>query len=285
MLIQVHHISSFRYSAPVLLGAHTLRFVPRADGAQQILAYELKIEPHPLLLSSSLDVEGNLCQMAWFEDETRSLSIDVAMEVDTLRQNAFDYIPEAHAQALPMAYSEQERRLLQPYMAGVGDLAVSAFIQPLLEQSGAQTLAFLNHLNQAVHAFYHQGTRVAGATQTAAETLRMQDGVCRDLAELYIACCREAGLAARFVSGYQTIPEHDHRKRYLHAWPEVYIPGGGWRGYDPTRNLAVSDQHVAICASVNAAATTPITGGFSALSGTVSSELQADIEISPARPD
>jgi transglutaminase-like putative cysteine protease len=102
-------------------------------------------------------------------------------------------------------------------------------------------------------------------------------GSCRDFTVLFMEACRAVGLAARFVSGYEegdsTVLERD-----LHAWAEVYIPGGGWRGFDPTHGLAVADRHVALVASAFPQFTAPVTGSTQE-GGRVSSRLTTEVRV------
>jgi transglutaminase-like putative cysteine protease len=107
--------------------------------------------------------------------------------------------------------------------------------------------------------------------------LAQRYGACRDLAVLFMDACRALGLGARFVSGYQE-GDPDQEGRRLHAWAEVYIPGGGWRGYDPTHGPAVADRHVAVAAGMHPTFAAPITGTFRGTG--VSSRMQADIQLS-----
>ena len=104
--------------------------------------------------------------------------------------------------------------------------------------------------------------RAEGAAWSPERTLVAGGGACRDVTALFMAACRSVGIAARFVSGYQAEADTPDGRRHLHAWPEAFLPGVGWRGFDPTHGLPVTDGHVALCAAPDQAATMPIEGGF-----------------------
>jgi transglutaminase-like putative cysteine protease len=263
MHFEIEHVTTYSYSSPVHLGPHILRLTPRCDGRQRLLDYSCEVSPEPSLRSNALDAEGNPVTRLWFIGETTELRIASALRLETLRDNPYDYILDTPATSLPMPYNEREAPLLAAYRypgapaARVVDLALQ-----LGRRTGRDTLAFLNALNETLHRDFEREIRPDGPPQTPEVTLRRGRGACRDLAVLFITVCRIEGIAARFVSGYQARAEITRNRRYMHAWPEVYIPGGGWRGYDPSHGSAVTSAHVAVAAACNAADAAPIEGSF-----------------------
>ncbi|MBV9488781.1 MAG: transglutaminase family protein, partial [Verrucomicrobia bacterium] len=117
-------------------------------------------------------------------------------------------------------------------------------------------------LNGRIHDEFPRIIREEGAPNSPEVTLKLRTGSCRDVAVLFVETCREAGIAARFVSGYQKGDPDREARRYMHAWAEVFLPGGGWRGYDPTHGLATADHHVAVAATRRPRDATPIQGAF-----------------------
>ncbi|MDX1697843.1 MAG: transglutaminase family protein, partial [Thiohalobacterales bacterium] len=245
------------------LGSHTVRLVPRSDGRQRLLDFSCKVSPEPALQSCVLDATGNPVVRLWFAGTTTELGITTRSLTETLSPNAFDFIVDAPATRLPVTYSAHEQTHLGAYSdpgkpsAAVIDLAVR-----LARKSRGNTLDFLNALNSHLFAEFETEIREHGPPQDPARTLVRRRGACRDLTVLFISLCRTRGIAARFVSGYQAHAQPGRKRRYLHAWPEVYIPGGGWRGFDPSHGTAVADAHVALAAAETAAATMPIEGTF-----------------------
>jgi transglutaminase-like putative cysteine protease len=260
----------------VQLGPQRLRFHPRDDGAQWVSGHQMRIKPTPAGRNDHLDIEGNRVTQIWFEQETDQLEIDVTMEVETLRHNAFDFLLAPEAAVLPIDH-EHDLICARAYLERIEpNDAVTAFAAELSVAVKRDTLSFLDRLNHQLFAEFTQTHRDTGAPQSPAFTLQSRRGACRDLAVLFVDCCRAEGIAARFASGYQKGHLQSER-RHLHAWPEVYLPGAGWRGFDPTHGEAVADTHVTVAAAAHSRDTMPVTGIFSGEG--VSSTLDYTVEI------
>jgi transglutaminase-like putative cysteine protease len=276
MRFTIRHHTHYRYSHPVQLGPQRLRFHPRDDGAQWVSGHQMRINPTPTGRNDHLDIEGNRVTQIWFEQETDQLEIDVTMEVETLRHNAFDFLLVPEAAELPIDH-EHDLICARAYLERIEpDDAVTAFAAELSVAVERDTLSFLDRLNRQLFAEFTHMHRDTGAPQSPALTLQSRRGACRDLAVLFVDCCRAEGIAARFASGYQKGHLQSER-RHLHAWPEVYLPGAGWRGFDPTHGEAVADTHVTAAAAAHARDTMPVTGSFSGEG--VSSTLDYTVEI------
>jgi transglutaminase-like putative cysteine protease len=148
--------------------------------------------------------------------------------------------------------------------------------QELRHDSQNWVVTFLSNLNERLYEECRYIIREEGAPMPASITWSRKEGSCRDLTVLFMEVCRAAGIGARFVSGYQE-GDLDSTERHLHAWAEVYLPGAGWRGYDPTHGLAVSDRHIAIAASALPIYTAPITGKLK--SGNVHASIEFTLSI------
>lgn len=171
--------------------------------------------------------------------------------------------------------------MLSPYCAVAPACgAVAELARTLARESGGETLAFLSLLARRIFETTERVVREDGGPLPAEETLRTRQGACRDLAVLYVESCRAMGLAARFVSGYHASRETRDR-RFMHAWAEVYVPGGGWRGYDPSWGLAVSDRHVAVAASAASHGAAPVSGIFRGDGATSRMAAELTIQIGP----
>lgn len=261
---QITHKTLYCYSQPVRLSTHTVRLRPRSDGTQCLDSFEMKVYPEPSKLSNVLDIEGNACTQLWFADDaTSELQIETTAIAETFRANPFDYLSEPWAIAAPIDYpSSMAARLAAyldaPYPEMDSPQAVD-FAQSILHEAGGNVGSFLVQLAQTIYEQFNYVNRPTGDPLPAGVTLAQKAGSCRDFTVLFMAACRAVGLAARFVSGYQEgDPEQDNRD--LHAWPEVYIPGGGWRGFDPTHGLAVCDCHIALAASAFPKDAAPVSG-------------------------
>jgi transglutaminase-like putative cysteine protease len=152
---------------------------------------------------------------------------------------------------------------------------VSDYALSIATSAQWNTLTFLTGLCHQMFATFRQMTRPEGSPWTSLETLSRMEGSCRDLAVLFCDCCRVVGIAARFVSGYEcasAVAAHP----YMHAWAEVYLPGAGWRGYDPSRGLVVADTHVAVAAAADPALASPVAGDFF---GAADSRMETDLRM------
>ena len=274
MRFSVRHQTLYRYSAPVTLAPHVLRLNPRVE-APNVRSASLTVDPVPATRYDATDRFGNRITHVSFAGATDRLCIDSAFDIDT---------PAAaplHGAALPRlpwpaaAYGE----LADYGNGGEAEPAVCAFASALAAESGWEALPFLEHLNVTLFNRFNRHIRIEGAAQSPAHTLASGTGACRDLTVLFMAACRCVGVVARFVSGYQAHAGTDDGQRYLHAWPEVFLPSLGWRGFDPTHGTPVSDAHVALCAAPAQSDTMPVEGGFYFSGSDVTSTLDFRVEI------
>jgi len=261
MRISVVHSTVYRYDSPIYLEPHTFRLRPREDGCQRLEQYALQISPAPAGQTQCLDHDGNVIIQAWFSGLTQELALNTAFQIETLRDNPFDFLPSPLDRQLPMQYPDPFRAPLASYVAATPDGPVRAFAESLAEECGWQTMPFLSALNLRLNQTTRQVVRHEGAPLSPEETLCAREGSCRDLAVLFCAACHALGIAARFVSGYERDSALEDEGD-LHAWAEVYLQGGGWRGYDPSRGLAVGTSHVPVAAAANPLLAAPVTGTF-----------------------
>jgi transglutaminase-like putative cysteine protease len=265
-MVQYHisHTTVYQYSQPIKLDTHTVRLCPRSDGSQKLKHFAVDIFPQPLKIADILDIEGNTCLQLWFPDETiTELKIHTKAAVETLRTNPFDYLSEPWAIAAPIDYPSSIAAHLAPYLKPPLSVYLSPVVvdlaQGLLHDVDSNVGRFLAQLTQTIYEQLQYLHRPVGDPQPAGVTMAQKSGSCRDFAVLFMAACQAVGLAARFVSGYQEGDEAQ-AARELHAWPEVYIPGGGWRGFDPTHGLAVCDRHIPLAAAAYPLNAAPVSG-------------------------
>ena len=260
MRFQVTHITEFRYSHPVFLEPHRVQLRPRNDSWQRLLDFDMRVEPAPAGLSECIELDGNESDRLWFNGLHRRLAITTRFTVETLRTNPFDYILDPAGLRLPMVYDEEVSAALAPYRdRATSGSAVVDFAEAVAEDVDRETAPFLSILTQRIQERSELILRRHGDPWPPSRTLTQGRGACRDLAVLMMDGCRAMGLAARFVSGYQEA-DPARTERELHAWVEVYLPGAGWRAYDPTSGLAVSDRHVALAAAPKPSGASPTMG-------------------------
>jgi transglutaminase-like putative cysteine protease len=276
MRITVTHNTVYRYDFPVYLEPHIFRLRPRTSSAQQLLAFEIQIAPTPAGTTECLDQDGNLALNAWFNTSTRELSVRSWFKVELLRANPFDYVIIGESLKLPLWYREPLSAALTSYRRdGQVAASVKQYAKAAAEAAQWNTLSFLTALSRQIHQTFRQVTRPYGPPWPSARTLGSMEGSCRDLAVLFCDVCRVMGIAARFVSGYEC-SSANRRDSYMHAWAEVYLPGIGWRGYDPSRGIAVSNQHVAVAAGFDYDLASPVAGWYS---GGAQSQMEASLDL------
>lgn len=264
MLLSIDHNTTYSYGKKVVLTPHIVRLRPRDGGGQMTHMFSLKTDPPEAGRSVNSDLDGNTTVTLWFSGECDSLAIDTHCVVETLRENPFGFIvSDVSFLDLPMRYLPEEKTALGPYLA-LGRKtarAVSELRETIISESGGRTTDFVLSLCEHIHDNFPHVAREHGSPWPAERTLREKKGSCRDLVELFASVCRSAGLACRHVSGY-ALSKRRRKGDELHAWAEVYIPGGGWRGYDPSSGLAVADRHVAVASGATNGLTAPVSGSF-----------------------
>ncbi len=275
--IYVSHSTLYRYDFPVLLEPHIFRLQPRMSMTQRLLAFEIQIAPTPAGTTECLDQDGNLALNAWFDGPTASLSVVSRFTVELLRHNPFDYLlGGGESLTLPLWYREPLCAALSPYRYDLHVTeSVKQYARSIAAGAQANALSFLVALSREIFRCCRQVIRHSGAPWPSDRTLSSREGSCRDVAVLFCDCCRVMGIAARFVSGYECASA-GRLDSYMHAWAEVYLPGIGWRGYDPSRGLAVSNGHVAVAAGFDPELASPVAGWYSGGSG---SQMEASVSL------
>ena len=282
MLFAITHMTRYRYSGPVFLEPHTLRLRPRCDALQRLIEFRLETHPYAVGRSECVDLDGNAAVRAWFHDVTDAFTIVSTSRVESRSRSPFDFLLEAAALTLPDPYDEPLATLLAAYsVRAQPSEAVTRFAAAVMRDVGGKTVPFLAGLNQRIADLCTQAIRLDGGPLPPEVTLQERAGSCRDLAVLFMDACRSVGLAARFVSGYHA-RDVGRREEYMHAWAEVYLPGAGWRGFDPSQGLAVADRHVAVAAAATPAGAAPIDGTLRGAGVTATMQVDLELQVSDA---
>ncbi|MEB3267678.1 MAG: transglutaminase family protein [Leptolyngbya sp.] len=266
MRYRISHTTHYTYDQAVFLQHHTIRLRPRSDGTQTLHRFQVTVDPTPQTQAEELDAAGNSGLGVWFDNgPTHHLIIKTSVEVETHRSNPFDYFTPAWGTTLPVDYPSSLAQALAPYLQSALMPAIApnvvALAQHTLHAVNNNLSYFLTTLTQQIYDECAYGVRPQGDPLPAGVTWETKQGSCRDFTVLFMEACRAVGLAARFVSGYQE-GDPDHPSNELHAWAEVYVPGGGWRGFDPTYGLAVSDRHIPLAAAAHPRQAAPVTGSL-----------------------
>jgi uncharacterized protein (DUF2126 family) len=288
--VALHHKTSYSYDRLVRLGPQVVRLRLAAHCRTPVLSYSLRIQPEPHFINWQQDPQGNYLARLVFPEPTREFSVEVDLVAEMAVYNPFDFFLEPGAEKFPFAYDPTQAVELEPYRRK-DDLAampaLAAFVATIDRQE-QRTIDFLVALNRRVHQLVRYIIRLEPGVQTPEETLTKAAGSCRDSGWLLVQAFRHCGLAARFVSGYLIQLKPDQKSldgpsgtekdfTDLHAWCEVYLPGAGWVGLDPTSGLLAGEGHLPLACSPEPSSAAPITGGVD------ESEVKFGFEMSVTR--
>lgn len=268
MLLSISHITVYRYSEPVLLGPHRLMVRPLEAHDVQIRKSSLLITPKHNIRWIH-DVFGNSIALVDFLENATEMRVESTVTLEQFNTNPFDFVLDPSAQELPFYYQPDEMPDLSPYLQRQhpeDDQAIRHWLRPFLNIQGrGKTLDFLIALNKSVPMFFTYRRREEPGVQTPGQTLSYRSGSCRDFAFLLMEAARALGLASRFVSGYlcQTAGSvYQAAMGATHAWTEIYLPGAGWRGFDPTCGILAADSHVRVAVTRTPSQAVPVGGNF-----------------------
>ena len=266
MRARVTHTFTYRYSAPVLLGPHRFCLKPRGHGFQNLLKFDLAISPEPSRLFPLMAASGDEILRGRFSGETDRFVVRSVSVVETQTAPLLQACLEESEPQLPYPMGRLNSDLmgsLQGWLPnGQHDPAAVDVAQEALMGSDQRALMFLQQLVEIIQDRVKYTQRHVGPAWPAGRTLKERVGSCRDLAMLMVEACRCVGLPARFVSGYHLVDPKPERYD-LHAWAEVYLPGAGWRGFDPSGMGSIDDRYITLATSSKPDLTAAITGSFS----------------------
>lgn len=276
---KIVHKTEYTYPNLVELFPHTLRLRPREGHDLRIESSLLEISP-TATLRWIRDVEGNTIAKASFCEPTQRLSVTSEIVVQQYDNEPLDFLVPDYAVNYPFNYLEDDKGLLSVYMKTPGSKAsyvLDDFVSYIQQTNkDPQTFSVLSELNEIVNQSIQYKRRDIEGIQSAEKTLELATGSCRDLAHLFIMTARELGFSARFVSGYLHSGISGTLYGSTHAWAEVFIPGAGWKGFDPTHSTIVGPDHIAVSVAKSPDAVPPVSGKFN---GTPGSNMQAVVMV------
>ena len=285
--VALHHVTHYRYDRQVNLGPQIVRLRPAPHSRTRILSYALKVQPEGHFINWQQDPQGNYLARLVFPEKTGELKIEVDLVAEMAVFNPFDFFLEPYAEKIPFAYTAGERLELAPYLATLPATPLFAKYLAGIERTPTPSADFLVALNQRLSADIGYLIRLEPGVQTPEETLHKASGSCRDSAWLLVQLLRHLGLAARFVSGYLIQLTADVKAldgpsgtevdfTDLHAWCEVYLPGAGWIGLDPTSGLFAGEGHIPLACSPEPSSAAPISGGVDPCECEFSHEMRVE---------
>src|SRR5471030_2809784 len=268
----ISHVTHYRYDRPVALGPQLIRLRPAPHTRTPVLSYSLRVTPEQHFLNWQQDPQANYLARCVFPERTREFKIEVDLVAEMSVINPFDFFLEPHADNFPFRYEEWLLQELAPYMA---KLPLTPRVKAYLDavpRAAQPTVDFLVQINSQLQHAVRYLIRMEAGVQTPEETLEKASGSCRDSGWLLVQLLRHLGLAARFVSGYLIQLKPDVKSldgpsgtevdfTDLHAWCEVYLPGAGWIGFDPTSGLLAGEGHIPLACTPQPSSAAPISGG------------------------
>ncbi len=271
--VALNHKTSYLYDRPVNLGPQIVRLRPAPHSRTPILSYSMTVTPKSHFINWQQDPFSNYLGRLVFPEKTTEFHVEVDLVAEMIIINPFDFFLEPEAETFPFKYDPELKNDLTPYLerepAGERLTAYMAGI----DRTPAKTIDFLVRLNQQLSRDIRYLIRMEPNVQSCEQTLTLGSGSCRDSAWLLANILRRLGLAARFVSGYliqlapdvksldgPSGPEDDFTD--LHAWTEVFLPGAGWVGMDPTSGLFAGEGHIPLACSPEPQTAAPISGAL-----------------------
>ena len=269
--VALHHVTHYTYDRPVQLGPQVIRLRPAPHSRSRILSYSLQVEPADHFINWQQDAFANYQARLVFPKKTTAFKVTVDVVTEMAVFNPFDFFLEPSAEEVPFKYSDTVREELQSYLDKNHKTPLFKKYLASMDRQRQRTIDFLVQINQRLHQDIRYTIRMEPGVQTPEETLSLKSGSCRDTAWLLVQLFRHMNIAARFVSGYliQLAPdvksldgpsgtEVDFTD--LHAWCEVYLPGAGWVGLDPTSGLLAGEGHIPLACTPQPSAAAPIEG-------------------------
>jgi transglutaminase-like putative cysteine protease len=270
--ISIVHSTEYAYRNAVGLTRHRVMLRPDDSHDLRLHHAALEVDPKPSLVHWTHDAfDNSICFLEWPESlRTDRLSIistlDLTHHPDGPPAPAYSLSPGA--EAFPFAYASEEipdlanlAKRQEPDPNGSVDAWARRFVG---DKAKARTLAVLETMTHAIKAEFRYEARHEEGTQTAADTIALGSGTCRDFAVLMMEALRSFGVATRFVTGYLYDDTSGTTRGggSTHAWCNVYLPGAGWMEYDPTNGLVAGANLVRVGVVRSAAQALPISGGY-----------------------
>jgi transglutaminase-like putative cysteine protease len=280
---KIIHRTYYNFTTLVRLGPHTLRLRPREGHELRVESAVVESTP-PSTLRWHRDVEDNSVAIATFDSPTSQLLIESVVIVQQHNQAPLDFLVADEARDYPFVYGPEDAAVLAPFMGAsqhvpVERERVARWVGTLWHAGERlETYALLQRLTSHIHQTLTYQLREEPGVQSPAETLSRGTGSCRDWAYLFMEAARCLGLAARFVSGYLNTPPSAVNFGATHAWAEVFLPGAGWKGFDPTIGAIVGTDHIAVAVARLPESVPPVAGSFL---GPPGSTLDVGVWVTP----
>ena len=271
--VALNHVTHYRYDRPINLGPQVVRLRPAPHSRTRILSYSMRVEPAKHFINWQQDPQSNYLARLVFPDKTTEFRIEIDLVAEMSVLNPFDFFLEPSAEHFPFKYDAAMAKELAPYLEKAPLTPMFEAYLAKIPRDKKHMNDFLVMVNQGLQKHIGYLIRMEPGVQTPEQTLVNASGSCRDTGWLLVQLLRHLGLAARFVSGYLIQLKSDVKSldgpsgtevdfTDLHAWCEVYLPGAGWIGLDPTSGLLAGEGHIPLACSPEPGSAAPVSGAI-----------------------
>ena len=277
--LHIKHVTEYVFQTLVTLNPHCLLMRPREDHDVRIESSRLVISPAYKIKWQRDVFDNSLAKVSFLEPSNRLL-ISSEVTIQHYDQAPFDFLMEDYAVRYPFSYALNDQVDLAAFQQPIfvnDRMAIQSWLQQF-NCYGSETFPLLVRMTQAISLQFRYQMREEAGVQSPAQTLGQGSGSCRDYATLLIEACRCLGLASRFVSGYLHAPATEMGNASTHAWVEIYLPGTGWKGFDPTLGEVTGNQHIAVAVARDPVTVPPVSGSFTGPVG-AAPKMRVDVQV------
>lgn len=260
MKVEIRYSARYAYAGRVTFSPHLFRLIPKVDRALKLRRFDFRTNVGAVV-NWRRDIFDNEVASVFYPKASRNLDVKLRLKLEVQPKNAFGFLLASHALHVPFAYQPSEARVLAPYLSSAPAPRIPFWQAPITPHPTIETLL---SLNTALHTHLVYERREEGEARTSTETLALGSGACRDFAVLLVETLRGLGLAARFASGYLCEFGNAEKRAEgaLHAWVEVYLPGAGWVGMDPTNGTFCDHHHLTAAVGIGTEDVAPVVGTY-----------------------
>jgi transglutaminase-like putative cysteine protease len=280
--LRIEHLTEYRFAAETTLLPHRLLLRPRENHSVRIVSSTLDISALHVVRWQR-DALDNSVAVVEFGAPTRTLRVASHVTLEHYDEAPLDFFVEQYAATHPFTYPAEDLVVLAPLLSPSwpdDSAQLGRWLRELsLGSARMETFSLLDQLNRRICGSLRYRAREEAGVQSPAVTLSLGTGSCRDFAALFLETCRHLGLAARFVSGYHLSHIDETGTGSTHAWVEVYLPGPGWKGFDPTAGVVTGAEHIAVAVAWHPETVPPIAGSYM---GTTAAQptMQVSVRVS-----
>lgn len=271
MIFNVTYQTKYSYAEPVSLSVHRFFLFPRLGPTVGLLSYQLKVNPNGTANWLRDEVDNHFYQV-YFPEKSDSMEVSLSMALNREDTNPFAFLLSPEALTYPYVGDYTHPPICEPFfrtgLSSEEEEQILAWTQKHQFREQGDTVSVVVDWLEKFSETIAYGTRDEPGVQSPALTLSQGTGSCRDIAVLAAAFFRLKGIPARLVTGFLHTPveeietDNSDPGSELHAWVDVFLPGAGWRGVDPTNGVFCDHQYIPLAVGHTLKATHPFQGTY-----------------------